>query len=535
MSPRRRHRIFQPSSLLLSYLASTSHAAFKNDFAAYPAASRSCLDSAAAASGCNGDTVMQMNTCLCGNGGNFVTATAKCVAKTVKDELDDVYEMLLTSCTDSKTPLAVSQARFLDADDDDDDAKSTASSQAQSTTFSTWTTAPPNAAATTPSASFTPLTTYKSVANGVTVTVTRGIESVPTGTNVGKGSDGQSSSPDSNRDDDKDGNNNNNNNNNNSNSGLAAGLVGGAAVLIGALAFFCYRRRKQRQARAGEAGVGGKFGALSSATSLATMNSPPKGAANTTQYHGVAEGRPSTASSTGVAGGAWHQHQHQNQPQQQQQQQQHHQGNVGQQYWQQQQQQQNAPNPYGQPSGTWPSPIGSSNGPTGNWGVSPVSQYPPGSSAGPPGSRDGTGSWNAHAAAQNGTWNGQTSPQNATWNAQAVPVPVPMPHPSASQYEPVFELPGDETRPVEADSTPIGPAQPAPAHHASHPSSSTSSSIQSTPQMHHAQPAQQAAAAAARHMSRQIDDALQISRVELPPPRYSGPSSEWVSEDKKFG
>ncbi|TDZ20941.1 hypothetical protein Cob_v006198 [Colletotrichum orbiculare MAFF 240422] len=529
MSPRRRHRIFQPSSLLLSYLASTSHAAFKNDFAAYPAASRSCLDSAAAASGCNGDTVMQMNTCLCGNGGNFVTATAKCVAKTVKDQLDDVYEMLLTSCTDSKTPLAVSQAQFLDADDDDDDAKSTASSQAQSTTFSTSTTAPPNAAATTPSASFTPLTTYKSVANGVTVTVTRGIESVPTGTNVGKGSDGQSSSPDSNKDDDKDG----NNNNNNSNSGLAAGLVGGAAVLIGALAFFCYRRRKQRQARAGEAGVGGKFGALSSATSLATMNSPPKGAANTTQYHGVAEGRPSTAGSTGVAGGAWHQHQHQNQPQQQQQQQQqqqHHQGNVGQQYWQQQQQ--NAPNPYGQPSGTWPSPIGSSNGPTGNWGVSPVSQYPHGSSAGPPGSRDGTGSWNAHAAAQNGTWNGQTSPQNATWNAQAVPVPAPMPHPSASQYAPVFELPGDETRPVEADSTPIGPAQPAPAHHASHPSSS----IQSTPQMHHAQPAQAAtAAAAARHMSRQIDDALQISRVELPPPRYSGPSSEWVSEDKKFG
>ncbi|WYZ35246.1 hypothetical protein EsH8_I_001522 [Colletotrichum jinshuiense] len=473
MPSRHRKRIIPPSSLLISYLASVSNAAFTNDFSAYPQAARSCLDTAAAASGCTGNTVKEMNTCLCGNGGNFVLATASCVEKTAKDELDDVYEMLLTSCTDSQTPLGVSQAQFLDPEDDDD-TKST-SSHSSTTTFSTSTTMPPSAASTSQS-----MTTYKSVApGGVTVTVTQGIASIPTGTSSGKqgstGEEDQSSNPDE--------------GGGSSKTALAAGVVGGVAVLAGVLAFLCYRRRKQRKERAGQVGTGGKFAALSSATSLTTMSaSPPQGQA-TTAYNGANDLRPGTAHTMQMAAGTaqWNQ-QHQQQGQQ------------SPQHWQN-----NAASPYGQHGGTWPSPVANADGPTGTWGVSPVSQYPPGSSGG-----------------------GSPSSHRGTWNAQAVPAAVPAPHPSHptnNAYAPVFELAGDETMAVEADSTPIGHAQPA--------MQPPSRSIQSTPQAMSAQPIQPAPT---HHgMPRQIDDALQVSQVELPPPRYSGPSSEWVNEDKKLG
>ncbi|KAL0935912.1 uncharacterized protein CTRU02_208127 [Colletotrichum truncatum] len=522
MSTRRRNRIIAPSSLLISYLASASSAAFQNDFSAYPAASRSCLDKAAASSGCTGETVIQMNSCLCGNGGNFVTSSATCVAKTAKDKLGAVYEMLLTSCTDSNTPLAVSQAQFLDAEDDDDDDKSTTS---HSTTFTTSTTpsSPPPTIPTPPqvtsSSTYIPVTTYKSVANGVTVTITRGVDSVPTGTNVGKGS---STSPDDeNTTDDEGG---------SKHGVLAAGLVGGLAILAAVLAFLFYRRRKQRRERAGAAGPGGKFGALSSATSLTTMNSPPQGAA-TAQYHNINDQRPDTAGTThmNMGAGQWNQ-QHQQYQQPQQQQQQYQQGNLSPQYWQQQN---------GQSTGNWPSPV--SNGPVGTWGVSPVSQYPPGTSNGSPSMQNGT--WNGQSSTmRDGTWDAQTSAANGTWNAHAVPVPAPIPHPSTSTHAPVFELAGDNIQAVEADSTPIGYAQGVPAQQQQLQQAqqqqqqqySQPSSIQATPQLSLAHPAQPAPA---HHgMPRQVDDALQISQVELPPPRYTGPSSpRWVSEDKKFG
>ncbi|GJC92802.1 hypothetical protein ColKHC_01628 [Colletotrichum higginsianum] len=394
MAPRHRHRTIPTSSLVISYLVSQSQAAFVNDFSAYPVNARSCMNTAAAASGCAGNTVTEMNTCLCGNGGNFVMATAKCVEKEAKDELDDVYEMLLTSCTDSKTPLAVSQAQFLDPEEEDDDDKASSTSSingvssisnsaggSSSTTFATSITTPPNVATSAraqASITSTSMTTYESVApGGVTITVTRGIEVVPTGT-VSSGQQGSNGDTSTSGDDDGPG-----------RGVLAAGIAGGFAVVIGALAFLCYRRRKQRKERKGQVGAGGKG-----------HESPPA--------------------------------------------------------------------------------------------------------------------------------------QNATWNAHAVPaggVPAPHPshHPSNHTYAPVFELPGDETQAVEADSTPIGHAQPI---------RPPSRSIQSTPAHMSAHPAPAQPAAAHHGMPhRQIDDALQISQVELPPPRYSGPSSgsEWASEDKKFG
>ncbi|GJC80517.1 hypothetical protein ColLi_03355 [Colletotrichum liriopes] len=298
MSPIPRHRVISTSALVIASLASHSRAAFVNDFSAYPKNARSCLDTAAAASGCTGNTVTEMNTCLCGNGGNFVLATAKCIEKQAqddekqaKDDLGAVYEMLLTSCTDSKTPLGISQAQFLDPEDDDDNLSTTSSAVSSITTFATSITIPPTvASSTSATTTSTSLTTYESVApGGVTVTVTRGVEVYPTGTDSGK----------------QDTNNENSDSDEKSPSipVLAAGIIGGLAVAIAALAFLCYRRRKQRKERKGHVGAGGKFAALSSATSLTTMTaSPPQGQA-TTAYNGANDRRPGTADTMQMAAG----------------------------------------------------------------------------------------------------------------------------------------------------------------------------------------------------------------------------------------
>ncbi|KAK1964680.1 hypothetical protein LY78DRAFT_134262 [Colletotrichum sublineola] len=472
MSPRPRRRIIPTPALIISYLAVQSRAVFINDFSAYPVSARPCLDAAAASSGCTGNTVTEMNTCLCGNGGDFVMATARCVDKTAKDQLSAVYTMLLTSCTDSRTPLGISQAQFLEPEDDLDETP---------TTFATSITKPPTTASSTQAPgtiTSTTLTTYRSVApGGVTVTITRAIEVVPTATNSGtQGSDGEKSDS----------------GDNHSRTALAAGIAGSVALLMALIAFLCYRQRKQRRERNGQNGTGGKFAALSSATSLTTMTNSSAPGQPTTAYSGANGLRSDTPRTAEMAADttAWGQQRQQQY------------GPESPQHWQN-----NFSNQHGQHTGNWPSPVTNTDGTIGTWGFSPVSTYPSNSTRGPD----------------------SPSAQNASWNAHAAPVGVPAPHPSyplTNTYTPVFELPGDETQAVEADSTPIGSAQPV---------QPPSRSIQSTPAHMSAQPV----APAPTHpgMSRQIDDALQISRVELPPPRYSGPSSgpEWGSDEKKLG
>ncbi|KAJ0151378.1 hypothetical protein CTA2_337 [Colletotrichum tanaceti] len=578
MAPRLRHRTIPTSSLvLLSYLVSQSRAAFVNDFSAYPASARPCMNTAAAASGCAGNTVREMNTCLCGNGGNFVMATAKCVKKESKFELDDVYEVLLTSCTDSQTPLAVSQAQFLDPeeedddDDDDDDGKGSEVSLTpnnnnnnnnngggggipsvpsipnvgnvgnvgggggSSSTFATSITTPPPSVAT-PAPAPAPAqaqaqasdSTYESVApGGVTVTVTKGTKATPTGAVVsgqqGSKDDTHSSSSDDGYKVRPEG------------KVLAAGITAALAVVIGAIAFLCYRRRRQRKERKRQVGASAKFASMTSATSLTTMTATmPQGqAAAAAAHHGANNLRPNTANSMQMAVGtaAWGRQQQQQQHQQQQRQPEHHHHQQQQHYqlapqspsyWQNNSP---SPNPYGQTSGGWPSPVttntNGTNDTNGPWGVSPVSQNP------------------THASREPES----PSTLDTTRDAHAVPAgvpagvsaPHPSRHPSDNTYAPVFELPGDEAQAVEADSTPIGQALPI---------QPPSRSIQSTP-THMSAPSAQlppapatVTAAAHRGMpNRQIDDALQISQVELPPPRYSGPDpdSEWDSDEKKFG
>ncbi|EFQ36060.1 hypothetical protein CGRA01v4_06033 [Colletotrichum graminicola] len=471
MSPRPRRRIIPTPALIISYLAAQSRAVFVNDFSAYPVKARPCLDAAAAASGCTGNTVTEMNTCLCGNGGDFVLTTARCIEKQAKEQIGTVYSTLLTSCTDSRTPLGISQAQFLDPDDDIEDIIPT--------TFATSITKPPPEASSTQAPgtiTSTSMMTYQSVApGGVTVTITRGIEVAPTGTTSAKeGSDNEKS-----RSDDRD-----------TRAALAAGIAGSLALLIAGLAFLCYRRWKQGKEKERQGGRGGKFAALSSATSLTTMTASSPPGRPTTSYNGANGPRPDTAHTVQMAAGTTARS-HQQQQQQY--------APESPQQWQ---------NQYGQHTGNWPSPVTNTDGTIGTWAFSPVSTYPPNSTRGP------------------------ESPtlQNASWNAHEAPASVPAqqhpPHPPRNTYTPIFELPGDETQAVEADSTPIGTAEP--AH-------SPSRSIQSTPVHMSARPT----APAPNHpgRSRQIDDALQISQVELPPPRYTGPSSglEWAGDEKRPG
>lgn len=70
------------SQFLLILLTAPDHATadFTNDFSDYPAAAQSCLYTASNSSDCHGDTSIQMNKCLCANGGSFVTNSAKCIA-----------------------------------------------------------------------------------------------------------------------------------------------------------------------------------------------------------------------------------------------------------------------------------------------------------------------------------------------------------------------------------------------------------------------------------------------------------------------
>lgn len=111
--------------------------AIEVDFSAYPSSSRDCLENEATASGCLGETVTEINLCLCGNVGNFVLNTAYCVGQIGgKDIVTDVYQVMETSCSETKTPMDISQAEFYAAsnntssssDSSDDDSSSSSTS-----------------------------------------------------------------------------------------------------------------------------------------------------------------------------------------------------------------------------------------------------------------------------------------------------------------------------------------------------------------------------------------------------------------------
>lgn len=115
MGPKMRLSILPPSLLTyVLFLINLVRCSLDVDFSAYPAQTRTCLRDAADDSGCSGDTVAEINKCLCSNTGNFVIASAACIGK-LGTVVGEVYSLMEQSCSDTKTPLSISQAAFLAA------------------------------------------------------------------------------------------------------------------------------------------------------------------------------------------------------------------------------------------------------------------------------------------------------------------------------------------------------------------------------------------------------------------------------------
>ncbi len=156
---------------------------------------------------------MAMNSCLCSNGGNFITDTAKCLGTSDKSDVLAVYTMLDTSCDDSNTPLNVQKAAFFSA---------AGLSSVTSSASSTSTTSARRTSTTTGSATSS---TTETAAGAASPTTT------DTGTRGGDNND-DSSSPGGLSSMAK--------------TGIIAGSVCVGVTLLGAAAFFFMRYRKKK-------------------------------------------------------------------------------------------------------------------------------------------------------------------------------------------------------------------------------------------------------------------------------------------------
>ncbi|KDN67720.1 hypothetical protein CSUB01_10642 [Colletotrichum sublineola] len=120
MAPSRRKTPGLPGALrhlpVLVLLAAVpvALAKYQNNFDLYPAAAQPCLYAASDASRCDGDTVATMNTCLCSDArGGFVTSSAVCIGRDARATLRTVYQSMSTACSDSKSPIALTEDQFL--------------------------------------------------------------------------------------------------------------------------------------------------------------------------------------------------------------------------------------------------------------------------------------------------------------------------------------------------------------------------------------------------------------------------------------
>ncbi|KAK1566343.1 uncharacterized protein LY79DRAFT_528996 [Colletotrichum navitas] len=101
-------------AFLLAATAPAALAKYQNNFDLYPAAAQPCLYAASDASLCDGDTVASMNKCLCSDArGGFVTSAALCIGRDADPTLRTVYQSMSTACSDSKTPIALTEDQFL--------------------------------------------------------------------------------------------------------------------------------------------------------------------------------------------------------------------------------------------------------------------------------------------------------------------------------------------------------------------------------------------------------------------------------------
>jgi hypothetical protein len=121
--------------LLLLVLAATCSA--QSDFGFYPEDSQQCLEDAAARTNCESTDVNKMNRCFCGNEGNFIINVAKCVGEDASDDVQEVYSTMQGACSNSNTPMSVSQSDFFDAADGKDVGSSTTTTTERPTSTQT--------------------------------------------------------------------------------------------------------------------------------------------------------------------------------------------------------------------------------------------------------------------------------------------------------------------------------------------------------------------------------------------------------------
>ncbi|KAK3323733.1 hypothetical protein B0T19DRAFT_212792 [Cercophora scortea] len=106
-----------PPALVALVFVSLSRAVIV-DFSPYPANSQDCLAKAVVSSNCGAgteNTVTATNSCLCSNGGNFVTSAAACLGSSDPNDLSSVYLTLKDVCSKSSTPLSVGEEQYLAA------------------------------------------------------------------------------------------------------------------------------------------------------------------------------------------------------------------------------------------------------------------------------------------------------------------------------------------------------------------------------------------------------------------------------------
>ncbi|CAI6090255.1 unnamed protein product [Clonostachys chloroleuca] len=125
------------TSLLCVFLFAGSALGLENDFSFYPKGAQSCLTQAANQSKCSGSDAAAMNTCLCGNGGNFITNAAACIGKNSSGDVKDTYDVMQKACSTSGTPMEVSQADFMSAASGTTTTKTTSTTKTASSSTNT--------------------------------------------------------------------------------------------------------------------------------------------------------------------------------------------------------------------------------------------------------------------------------------------------------------------------------------------------------------------------------------------------------------
>ncbi|KAK3306787.1 uncharacterized protein B0T15DRAFT_152688 [Chaetomium strumarium] len=199
-----------PAMLVALILVSASRAQDTIDFGFYPKGAQECMYKAADDSKCQSKTVAATNSCLCRNGGNFITNAAACIGQSSAGDLETVYKTMRDACGNSDTPISITEDEFM---------------AAANAVTSTTSTAGPTTTSTSSQSSTTTGTNASTTSNASTGTATS-TAAPADGQKEGEEEEGGGGLK----------------------TGVMAGIIVGgvgAAVLLGALAFFLFRRRRK--------------------------------------------------------------------------------------------------------------------------------------------------------------------------------------------------------------------------------------------------------------------------------------------------